>query len=414
MKEGKRKLRKIAFFGNFGQGNLGNESTLQAILYHLRRYIPDAEVTCICTGPELTATTYNIAAVPMKDILVRTGPVRNDPLTRFLRRLFIGIPSELYRWVKAFRTLKGTDMFIKPGTQFLSDHLTGPFGWPYLAFKWSVTAKIRRCKLAFVSVGVGPLHHPLSRFFVKSALFLADYRSYRDEFSKKYLENMGFKTNNDRVYPDLAFSLPVTIVPECKNRDGHRCVVGLGLKDYYGQDDIPRSNDEAMYSDYINKLGTFVTWLIEHKYTVRVLIGDVYYDSRVKQDLRELLEKRQLKYEDGQIIDEAICSVEELLLQLETTDVVVSPRYHNILLALMLKKPVIALSYHEQKFIPLMTGVGLAKYCQHIDHLDVDKLIQQFIEIQKNAHTLKPYIKEKTEEYRNALDEQYNIIFSDV
>jgi SAM-dependent methyltransferase len=36
--------KKISFFGNFGQGNLGNESTLQAILYNLCQDFPDADV----------------------------------------------------------------------------------------------------------------------------------------------------------------------------------------------------------------------------------------------------------------------------------------------------------------------------------------------------------------------------------
>ena len=45
----------IAILGNFGKGNLGNEATLQAILHHLRRRLPSAKASCICTGPEATA-----------------------------------------------------------------------------------------------------------------------------------------------------------------------------------------------------------------------------------------------------------------------------------------------------------------------------------------------------------------------
>ncbi|TLY12971.1 MAG: hypothetical protein E6K86_10725, partial [Thaumarchaeota archaeon] len=115
---------KISLFGNFGQGNLGNDCTLQAILYNLRQRRPDVELNCICTGPEAIATIHNIAAVPIHDIFVTPGLLSSNPLARFLRKVFIGIPHELYRWLKAFNTLKGTDMFIVPGTQFLSDNLT--------------------------------------------------------------------------------------------------------------------------------------------------------------------------------------------------------------------------------------------------------------------------------------------------
>jgi len=414
LKDAKRKRKKISFFGNFGQGNLGNESTLQAILYNLRQHLPDAEVNCICTGPEATATTHNIAAVPIHDIFV-PGLLRNNPLARFLRKVFIGIPSELYRWLKAFNTLEGTDMFIVPGTQFLSDNLTGPFGWPYMAFKWSVTAKLRRCKLLFVSVGVGPLRHPLSRFFVKSALLLADYRSYRDDSSRQYMRRIGFDPTNDPVYPDLAFSLPTPTIPRGSHRNRGKPVIAMGVADHNGQHGPgPRQHQaDDIYRHYLDKVTAFVARLLERMYTVRLVIGDVSYDTQVLADLRKSLHERKVNYENHQVIDEPIESVQQLIAQLATSDIVVSPRFHNVVLALLLNRPVIALSYHE-KLVSLMDAVGLSKYCQHIDHLDVDKLIDQLIEIEKNAEELKTYIKQKTEEYRMALDKQYTAIFKDV
>ena len=66
------KRKKIAFFGHFDSTNFGNESTLQAILYHLRRFQPDAEVTCICTGPEATAATHHIEAIPLAETFVKS------------------------------------------------------------------------------------------------------------------------------------------------------------------------------------------------------------------------------------------------------------------------------------------------------------------------------------------------------
>ena len=78
MKERERKRKKISFFGHFGidnfanMGNFGNESTLQAILYHLRRFLPNAQVTCICTGPEATVATHQIEAIPPAEIFVRS------------------------------------------------------------------------------------------------------------------------------------------------------------------------------------------------------------------------------------------------------------------------------------------------------------------------------------------------------
>ena len=408
--------KKISFLGLFGQQNLGNECTLQAIIHNVRRYFPDAEITCICTGPDDTRIRHNITAFPILNRYARGYNSKETRekyglLRRLLRKVFIRIPMELLHWVKAFETLKGTYMLVVPGTGFLSDYSTHAFGWPYFIFKWSIIARLCRCKLLFVSVGAGPLWRPLSKWFIKVALSLADYRSYRDSFSKQCLESIGFATNNDPVYPDLAFSLPRAMFPECDHHDRQRPVIGVGLKDYYGKLGDSQRGGKAIYRDFINKLGTFVSWLVEHKYTVRLLIGDTLYDGPVKQDLTELLEKRGLKYEDGQIINEPISSVEQLSSQLAATDIVVSPRFHNVLLGLMLVKPVVSLSYHE-KFASLMAGVGLPEYCHDIDHLDVDRLTAQIVELEKRAAKLTPHIKQKVQEYRNALEEQYAHIFN--
>ena len=414
-KETNRKPTKISFFGNFGQGNLGNESTLEAILYNLHQHLPDAEVNCICTGPEATATTHSIAAFPIHDIFVTPRLLRHHPLARFLWKVFIGIPRELYRWLKAFQTLEGTDMLIVPGTQFLSDNLTGPFGWPYLAFKWSVTAKVRGCKLLFVSVGVGPLRHRLSRVFVKVALLLADFRSYRDDFSRQYVCRIGFDATHDPVYPDLAFSLPMATIPQGRQSDRGQPVIAVGVKNYRGQygHTPPQHHTDEVYRRYIDMVTTLVAWLLEHTYTVRLVFGDMSYDPPVLADLRKSLQERAVKYENHQLLDEPIKSQEALVLQLATCDVVVSARFHNVVLGLLLDRPVIALSYHE-KFSALLDSPELAKYYLQIDHVDASTVIDKLLELQRNRDELKRHIRRRVDECRTALDEQYRFIFKDL
>jgi len=411
------KPKKIGFLGLFGQQNLGNECTLQAILFNARKHIPDVKIHCICTDPGDTSSRHNIPAFPIAHRFAdgfntRQAWESHGFLRRSLRKVFVQIPMELLHWVKAIRILKGTEMLAMPGTGFLSDYATRSFSWPYFIFKWSVIAKMCGCKLLFVSVGAGPITHPLSRWFIKRALSMADYRSYRDRYSKEYLESIGFETGDDPVYPDLAFSLPIPGMPAQRDRDGRNPVIGVGLKDYYGRLGLRQGNGEAVYRDYVGKLRTFVSWLLEHRYDVRMLIGDVLYDKRVKQDLLALLEERISKGEDGRILDEPIVSVEQLLSQLGATDIVVSPRYHNIILALMLNKPAFSLSYHE-KFASLMTGVGLADYCQDIDHLDIDTLIRRVMELEKDAGKIKPSLEHTMEEYRKALQEQYSFLFGE-
>lgn len=405
-----QRKQKLSILGNFGPpGNLGNEGTLQAILYHLRRLVPDAEVTCICTNPETVAAAYNIAAVGIHDVVVKSWTLRN-PLARLVRNVFIGLPCELYRWLKCLVTLSCTDVLIVPGTGLLTDAY-GLINWgPYSIFKWSLGAKLTGCKLLFVSVGAGPLYSCLGRFFVKTALALADFRSYRDTSTQQYLKSIGFLRSNDRVYPDLVFSLPEAVIPKEGTKNKERAVVGLGVMEYAGKYSIERPN-AAIYSRYLDTLVILVTWLFAHGYDVRLIIGDTG-DKAAIQEFRCLLNSRLSIHDSGRIIDEPTDSVEQLLSQLAATDIVVATRFHNVLLALLLNKPVISISFHH-KCISLMRQMGLSEYCQDIHDLQADRLIEQFCQLEKNSGSLKTMIREKVERCRRVLDDQYRLIFED-
>lgn len=431
--------KKIAFFGHFGVDNFGDESTLQAVLCHLRRVVPNAEFNCICTDPSTAAMTYDIAAVPFRapvgeytdERLKQLSELRvkglispqeyqqkraeilrtlHSPLARLARRL-VGDLHEPWQWVESIRTLWGTDALIVPGTGVLTDAVSLYFWGPYDLFRWSIAARLCRCKILFVSVGAGPLYSRAGRFFVKTALPLADFRSYRDESSLRYLEGIGFRAGNDPVYPDLAFSLPESLIPRGHDGEGRRPVVGLGLMEYAGTISLERP-DTSVYSAYLEALVEFTEWLLAHEYDVRLLIGD-RVDTHVKQEFKSLLKKRSVMYGEERIIDEPIASVDDLLKQVAATDVVVATRFHNVLLALLLNKPVIAISFHH-KCTSLMSQMGLSEYCQDINRLSSVRLIEQFSQLRQSSDGVKRMITEKVRACRDALDEQYAVILSEI
>ena len=406
----------ITFFGNFGTQNLGNEFTLRAIIENTRKQLPEAMVTCVCPGPRATAEAHRIPAVLISYRFAGASTPRasDNAVKKLIRRLAIRIPREVGEWLRAFRTLKGTDMLVMTGTGMLGDFGIGPLDLHYEILKWSVVARLRGCKLLFVSVGAGPIRHPLSRWIVKAALSLAHYRSYRDQFSYEFLEGIGFDVSKDHVYPDLAFSLlssGATVTPG-RNGDRKGRVIGLGLMEYYGQH-LSREDGERVYQRYIERLARFAAWLLAQGHSVRLLVGDLAYDKRVKGDLLRLLEQTGAPLDTGRIIDEPMTSPDDLCEQLARTDVVVATRFHNVLLALMLGKPVIALGYHE-KLRSLMAGVGAAEYCVDADDLDVAGLIERFDNISRDAEVFASSMTQKTAEYRRSLDEQYALIFGDL
>jgi polysaccharide pyruvyl transferase WcaK-like protein len=400
--------RKIYLFGHFGSGNFGNDITLQTVLDNICQRLPGAEFICICTSPAALAASQKIKTVPISREF--GGPrKRRTGLAGLPRKIFIGIPRELFRWFEAFKTLKGADMLIVPGTGLLTDAY-GVQGWgPYNVFKWSFVAKLRGCRVLFLSVGAGPLYSALGKFFVKSALSMADFRSYRDDASMNWLKAIGFRTNNDHVYPDLAFSLPETAMRHVENRQRRRRVVGLGLMVYAGKYSVAEPRD-TIYRQYLENLAIFAQWLLDHDYDIRLLVGETN-DRFVLEEFKALLQTTAGEYDKARVIDEPVHSVEQLLPQIAATDFVVATRFHNVLLSLLFNKPVIAISFHH-KCSSLMSEMGLSEYTHDINDMNVNRLIGQFQDVEKKAEQLKPFIREKVIQWRKALDEQYNLVFN--
>ena len=224
------------------------------------------------------------------------------------------------------------------------------------------------------------------------------------------MDGIGFHTNGDRVCPDLAFSLPREMFPPAALHGGNKPIIGVGLKDYYGPNARTDHSGAEAHLDYLNTMVAFVVWLRQHQYPVRVLIGDILYDSSVVSDFMNRLKERGLATGDGQIIAEPMRTIDELLHQLAATDIVVSARFHNLVLALMLNKPVLALSSH-QKLDSLMAGLELSGYCISLTNLGVDILIERFVQLEKNAEKLRPHVKRKLDQYREALDQEYSVVF---
>jgi polysaccharide pyruvyl transferase WcaK-like protein len=166
-----------------------------------------------------------------------------------------------------------------------------------------------------------------------------------------------------------------------------------------------------IYAAYLETLAEFVRWLLAREYDVRLLIGDVI-DDHVTQEFLSLLRSQSVSFDETRIAYEPATSVERFLRQLAATDLVVATRFHTVLLALLLNKPAISISFHH-KCASLMSQMGLSEYCQDINDLKVERLIEQFCHLERNAGNLMPLIRQKAEECRRALDDQYNIIFQD-
>ena len=400
---------KISLFGHFGTLNLGNEATLLAMISRLRLVFPDRELCCICTGPEDVTAAHGIKAVPHTTRSFRIWD-RRLSLGKRLAMMFFGLSEELGEYARAWRTLGDTDMFIVPGTGLLTDAF-GLSGWgPYGLFKWSLVARLRRCNVMFVSVGAGPIDSSLGRLFVKSALALAGYRSYRDAPSKEVVEGLGVRASDDPTYPDLVFGLPTLGSSPTETPRDDRPTVALGLMAYSEKYSV-RDARGGNYERYVESLAALAGWLLDHDYDIKLLFGDAGVDIATIADVKTLLRGRTA-YIDDRVVDHSIASHDELLAHLSASDFVIATRFHNVLMSLLVGKPVVAISFHH-KCSSLMSDMGLSDYCDDINGITSDRLIAKFEALVQHSDDLERTIQLRVEKARSALDEQYGLLFEE-
>ena len=203
----------IGLFGLFGIGNIGNDGSLEAMLRFARRVAPEHDVLCICGDPAVVERDFGLEAVPIY-------PSSRIPIRGRVGVLLRKIAGRAGLWLHALRQLKRLKVLIVPGMGVLDDFAVSPLGWPQDILSWCVLGRLMGVKIIFASIGAGPIHHPLSRFFMKMAARAAHYRSYRDTVSKTFMESIGFDARNDPIYPDLAFALPAPPAASRRARTG--------------------------------------------------------------------------------------------------------------------------------------------------------------------------------------------------
>jgi polysaccharide pyruvyl transferase WcaK-like protein len=85
---------------------------------------------------------------------------------------------------------------------------------------------------------------------------------------------------------------------------------------------------------------------------------------------------------------------------------VVAARYHNVLCALKLAKPTIAIGY-SGKHQALMSGMGMPQFCLQANALTADRLIELFKELDDDATRLRQAIKERNDANARLAGEQF-------
>ena len=189
------------------------------------------------------------------------------------------------------------------------------------------------------------------------------------------------------VYPDVVFAVRI---------DGHEQVpdstVGVGVMDYSGGNGDRAQGDEIR-AEYVAKMASFIRWLVANGRRVRLFTSD-HADGPIVADVLALVRDEYPDLSQTQVISDPVTSVAELMRQTASVGVVVATRFHNVLVSLRLGRPTIAIGYAE-KHEHLMAQMGMSRYCQQARSLDVDRLIEQFTELERHTKDLRLVLAER-------------------
>jgi polysaccharide pyruvyl transferase WcaK-like protein len=391
---------RVGIFGFLGSGNLGNDAAFEVVLRYLREEHPDVNLDAMCMGPERLKSYYGVDAVPMlwyKQYEDDKSPVAS---------LGLKVIGKVVATARTASWVRQHDVVIVPGAGALEASLPlRASGYPYSMFLLCGSGRLFGTKVALVSVGANRINQRLTRWLFNSAAALASYRSYRDQQSWEAMRQRGVDVSQDGVYPDLVFGLPA---PE--DDPGDPRTVGVGLMAYYGGNNDRRQADE-LHVHYVETLKRFIRWLVDSGHRVRLFWGDNAEEIDgvvVEEILADLRVHRPEAGEDA--VDAAPCSSPaELMAALSRVGTFVGTRYHNVVSALRLSKPTISIGY-SAKFEALMADMEMSEFCQLARAVDLDRLIEQFIELERRAPELRRALRERNRENTEALKRQFALL----
>jgi polysaccharide pyruvyl transferase WcaK-like protein len=415
------KIARIAILHHVGGGNLGDEAIIEAVIRNIWRRCKGAEIAVFSMNPDDTAKRHGVSAFPIRryewvlgyesqkdtapatasEQLLQSLHLNRNPVVRLARAGF----HELRLLARSYRRLKTFDVLIVSGGGQLTER-GGSWSFPYSLFAWAHLAKASRTPCVFLNIGAGPLTRPLSRFFARRALVAADYVSFRDSRSQSLAASIGF-ARPSFVFPDNAFGLDVPGNQSAAIRQSP--VVGIAPMPFPFADQLnPQPGPQDIQKCFIAKVAAFAWLLTEQSYSLQFFGTDIGADPPEIGSLCSVLQSQhQLLPPEYRPVN----SLDELITRMMSMDFVVTCRFHGVVLAALLEKPVMALSHHP-KVTELMRTLGLHQYCREMRSFDPEEFYTTFLSLVRNAEDIRERLAEKVLAFRTQLTEQYDMLFS--
>jgi polysaccharide pyruvyl transferase WcaK-like protein len=207
------------------------------------------------------------------------------------------------------------------------------------------------------------------------------------------------------VFSDLAFSLPTP--GKDRHAGGDWSTIGVGIMAYAGSND-DRHRAADVYRAYVEGIKGIVCRLVDDARKVRLFIGDAD-GSDDATALEVLAAVRELRpdLDDTWVIAERVTTFGEIMESMEPLGAIIATRFHNLIAALKLAKPTIAISYSD-KHRALMTDAGLADFSHSIESFDPSVVVGQLHDMERRAEALRLSLCSRNSEWAEHAERQFD------
>lgn len=425
----------IGILGHFADANAGDDACPTALLHHLGELVPDAQFVLFCRFPEVAKErfsfpTYHVQRPPPGQTSSWQPPeglvgsfseepeeaeaeeaspswrarAKTIPALRLavlaLRTLRVGLRNllpELSFLFSSYKLLRDVDLLLVAGSNPIFDFFGGYWGYPYTMWKWTTLARIAGTKVAFVSVGAGPIVSRRSGRLLASVLRRADYVSFRDERSRQLMREHGFQ-GPDHVCPDLAHGLPFTPVPA---RPGPELRVGINPMIVYHGVFWP-VGDRKLYRHYVETLAQLAGELDQEGHEV-FLYGTQKDDVVPAEEIQQVL---RASFPSAAVPDyHAPDTVQGLLTLCASADLLVSTRFHGAVFGVMTRRPTLAICY-QGKTREVLESAELEEFAFDFEEVDPSLLRPALQRLQERRSEIQATLDRHAERMRAQLAEQ--------
>lgn len=355
-------VRRVAFYGYLGSGNIGNDATLETVLAWYRATHPDVEVRCITIAPAEIEARYGVPSVPLSWPPPGSGGNRMTGASRKLLGRLLDVP-------RSYALAGSVDAVVVPGMGVLEETLgVRPWGLPFWLFAMAAACRLRRRRFVLLDVGAEWATNPVTRRLYVATVGLATHVSYRDGSSAAAMRRAGSRVP-EVVAPDLAFAHPASNLAEPETG-----LIVVGVMAYYGRGDDPVRGADVRRR-YVATMGETVAKLADGGDRV-VLVGGDRVDILVALDVLAAVRGARPDLPDDAVLVRDVTTFTELTGEMMRAEVVIASRFHNLICALRLARPTVSVGYAKKNRL-LMQALGLDDYCQDIEHMDAGRLVAQ-------------------------------------